>query len=148
MNVGKEWDVIQRRNLCKAQSWGSLEHDWFSFNFGCHITVVLFHRWRPVGPQTEGDLPGTTQLVRSWVWPKPIPATRCPASYMSTNPLFFRQKTKSQISMGKQHSSHWLTRPEFLGSQGECSYFPHPRFCTRSPPSATAAAEVSLGRTC
>ena len=76
------------------------------------------------GPQTKGDLPGTTQLFRSWVWPKPIPVTRCPASCMSTQPLVLQAKNKSQISMGKQHSSHWLLVTWIPGLSGECSCLP------------------------
>lgn len=127
---------VQGRNLCKAQSWGSLEHDWFSFNFSCHITVVLFHRWRPVGTRDQrGPAWGTTQLVRSGVWPKPIPANQVPCIlYVHSNPYSSGKKQVSNIN-GKTafiplttcDLNPWALR-RFLPP-------PAPLFCTGSPPS-------------
>lgn len=119
------WD--QGRNLCKAQSWGSLEHDCFSFNFGCHITVVLFHRWRPVGtrdqrgPAWDHTASWILSLAKAHPWLPDALHPVCPL-----NPLFFRQKT-SQISMEKQHSSHCLLVTWIPGNSGECSS-PSPSF--------------------
>lgn len=148
-NSGREWDRIRGRNLCKAQSWGQpwarLVLAQLRLSYHNH-PLSQVRKW---GPESKGDVPGTTQLDPK-AGPKPtsIP-TRCPAPCVFPQPLILEAKTKSQRSVRKQQSPMECLFVTWIpGSQISIPCSPSLSIWQQGSSGLLLCAEVSLARAC
>lgn len=72
---------------CRAHSWVQLVHSWSSLNFGFHIIIVPFYKWRNARLRKQRGLPWGYTASWPFVWTEahiPTPKMPCALNFYST----------------------------------------------------------------